>query len=863
MKTRIPTHTHSITLNIAILVAVAILLMSSIVLVRDKLLQNAQELGNALARSYAVEEETTIQTLVREVDLVSQYVAEFSVNSGDLEPIQAWLSSHFSRLMQVMADDGTTGTMLDFYAVVGGQIVAVNPWVGDQSYPYQNTDWYRQAIEAGGEVVCGEIYTDAVTGELVFTISKALNDRGDVFALDVYVQRGVFHHNSSTLPADCSYYLCDSTGKLIYSITKWDVSQEDLQRYADYMLGGIADGSLLSYDSSFDDLDGIPRGVYYQTMSNGWIVMLTIPINSILMGDQNAIVNIFAGLAIMMFLILGMATITDIFRSRQIKRADDTAHMLGDSFYAIYHVNFVDGYYERFKSSDDLEADLPPKGPYSQLLLAISSVVHPDTFHMFEEGFSLDSIRQRVDQNIPDYGGDYLRRFGEDYRWVNVRTLYDPALIPNEVILCFRDVDAEKRRDVQHTIILQEALDAAQKSTKSKTEFFSRMSHDMRTPLNAIIGCCSLAEKSCSADDREKVRDYLKKIEFAGNQLLSLINDILELSRMEAGKNNLDVWELDLKQLLCDTADIFQIRAQSEGKELSASIAFQDCIVSGDEKKISQIINNLLSNAIKYTDPGDQIRLEARQFNFQAHSKYQITVEDTGIGMSPGFLEHLFDPYSRETAFSSHSTVGTGLGMAIVKSLVQQMSGEISVESQLGKGSRFTITLPLQSLHRQAPASPQALPNSTPMDWSGRTVLLAEDNELNREILQDILQQFGMEVLCAVNGREAVEQFRHSPPFSIDIILMDMQMPVMDGCQAAEAIRQLDRADARDIPIVAVTANAFAEDIDRTTKSGMNDHISKPINRAALQEAMQRLMVEWDALRTARTDKNTDGGEPC
>lgn len=845
MKMRKLFHWYSTLLNLIMLVFVAVLLLFIIVLVRNKLLQNSQSLGNALVQSYAVEEEMTIESLLREAALIGQYVDELNTGGDNSEAIHTWLSGHFSKLIRIMGEG-----IVDFYAVVDGKIVAANPWDGDGTYQYEDTDWYQQAVAAKGALVLGAVYTDAVTGQRVFTISQALNEDGDVFAMDVYVQNEAFHNTAHSLPEDCSYYLCDSTGTLIYSVTKWDADQEALQSYADYMLAGIADGSLLSYDSSVQDMDGVTRGVYYQTMHNGWTVIMTIPIHSILMGERNAVFYIIAGLAVVLFLILSFMTIVDIFRNRKMKRADDTAHMLGDSFYAIYRVNFMEGTYETFKTYDNLQSDIPRCGPYSLLLQAICCVVRPNTFRAFEESFSLERIRTRAEQGIADYGGDYQRRFGNAYRWVNIRTLYNPELIPKEVILCFRDVDEEKRRELQHTIILQEALDAAQKSTRAKSEFFSRMSHDMRTPLNAIIGCCDLAEKNHTVDDHSKVWDYIKKIQFAGNQLLGLINDILELSRMEAGKNNLDLKELDLGHLLTDIAGLFRDQVQEQGKSLDVSIDFRNSTVMGDEKKISQIVNNLLSNAVKYSEPGDKILLEARQFDFQAHSKYQIVVEDTGIGMSASFLEHLFDPYSRETVFSSHPTVGTGLGMAIVKNLVQQMSGEISVDSTLGKGSRFTITLPLKPLRSHTPAQPRpAEALQSPFDWSRRSILVAEDNELNREIITQVLRQLGAQVLAAANGTEAVQLFSAAPPYSIDAILMDMQMPEMDGCQAAEAIRHLDRGDAKSVPIIAVTANAFAEDIDRTSKAGMNDHISKPIDSEILRQTMQKLITEWETRR--------------
>lgn len=857
MKMRKSSRWYSVILDIVILVVVAVLLLFVVVLVRTKLLQNAQSLGDALVQSYAAEEERNIEALEREVELASQYVDELSSNGGDSTAIQTWLNSHFTKLIHIMGKG-----LVDFYAVIDGQIIAANPWEGDSTYQYQDTEWYRQAIKADGEVVCGEVYVDAITGQKIFTISKALNSDGDVFAMDVYVQNAALHNMEHSLPQDCSYYLCDSNGTLLYSSTKWDADPQRLQSYVDYMLAGIQDGSLIDYDDSFQDQNGVERGLYYETMFNGWTVLMTMPMDSILMGERNTVVYLIAGVALLTFLVLAFMTIQDAFRSRRMKKADDTAHMLGDSFYAIYRVDFVEGTYETLKTYDNLQSDMPRCGAYSALLQAISAVVRPSTFQVLETSFSLESIRQRVAQNIADYGGDYQRRFGNTYRWVNIRTLYDPNLTKNEVILCFRDVDVEKRQELQHMIILQEALDAAQKSTQAQSDFFSRMSHDLRTPLNAIIGYCNLAEKLQENKDKSKVWDYFKKIEFAGDQMLSLINDILELSRMEAGKHSLDQKELDLEKLLTDIAGLFRDRAQAEGKTMQVSIDFQDSTVMGDEKQISQIVNNLLSNAVKYSDPGDTIRLEAREFDFQEHSKYQIVVEDTGIGMSPEFLKHLFDPYARETAFSSRPTTGTGLGMAIVKSLVQQMNGEISVDSNLGKGSRFVVTLPLETVHREketVQSGPEEQEHA--FDWSGRKILVAEDNELNREIISELLGQLGAQVETAVNGVEAVQIFQNSPLNSMDAILMDMQMPELDGCEAASAIRSLSRADASEVPIIAVTANAFAEDIDRTTKAGMNDHVSKPINIAMLSQTMQRLIEEREARQNAGPEGTEDGGK--
>lgn len=830
-------------LNGLLLLFVALLLVAAIFLVRTKLLQNAQDLGMALVHSYAVEEEMNISSLETSLNLTSHCIDEVLEQGGDSAAIQNWVKEYLTKITATIGED-----LVDLYAVIDGEILAVNPWDGDTIYPYQQTDWYQRAVQAGGTAVRGEAYLDAITGEKVFTISKGLAREGDVLAMDVHIQNKSMHNTAQALPDNCSYFLLDASGQLIYSSTKWDIQPSTLQSYIDYVRVGIEDGSLLAYDAFVQDLEGVSRGVYYQTMRNGWTVILTIPTMHILMGDQNTLIYILAVVALVLFLMLAYITIREALRSRSMKKADDTAHMLGDSFYAIYRVYLRDGSYEGIKIYEDLQGKVPKKGSYGQLIETMRTLVKPSTYRAFEESFSLENIQKRIRQGVEDYGGNYQRLFGDKYRWVNIRTLYDQEVDPNVVILCFRNVDEEKRREMQTILLLQDALEAAQRSTKAKSEFFSGMSHDMRTPLNAIIGCCDLAQKSHEAGNAAKAEEYLKKIYFAANQLLELINDILEMSKMEAGKQNLDLREINLEEILQKTADLFRDKILEDGKTLEVLLDIRDTRVLGDERKLIQILNNLLSNAVKYSNKGASIRLMARQFAVQPHSKYQIVVEDTGIGMSPEFLERLFDPYSRETTFTARATVGTGLGMSIVKSLVQQLNGEISVDSKLGEGSRFTVTIPMEPVerHSQATASTLSEGLGTVFDWSKRTVLVAEDNEINLEIASALIEQLGAHVLTAKNGQEAVQAFEASAPFAIDAILMDMRMPVMDGCQAASAIRALNRTDASTVPIVAATANVLAEDIAQTTQAGMNDHISKPIQAALLQKTLQALIAQRD-----------------
>lgn len=824
-------------LNILLLAVVAGLLVLSIVLVRIKLLQNTHQLGMALAQSYAVEETLTRNTLQDTALIAGQYIDEISSGGGTPEQIQHWMQSYFNKLTAIV------GTALaDPYVVIDGQLIGATPWEGDADYDYGATQWYQLALQEHGMPVFSDVYTDAVTGQLVITLSMELAQPGDVLAMDIYIQNNERHNTLQTLPEGYSYYLCDDNGALLYAVSSWSTDGQSLQNVASYLVRCIQDGSLESYDAFFRDPSNELRGAYYAVMDNGWMVIVTIPIQSVLMGDENIALYVMAGVALLLFTLLAALTVRDAMRWRRIKRADDTAHMLGDSFYAIFRINFRRGSYEAIKCAPDLVERLPPREDYPALLQLLCEHVKPETRQTFAESFSLESIRSRVDAKLADYGGDFQRQFGEVYHWVNVRTLYAPTLVPDEVILCFRDVDAEKNQQLQHMQVLQDALDIARHSTQAQSQFFSNMSHDMRTPLNAILGYCPLVRKSIADGNRDKAADELGKIEFAGRQLLTLINDILEFSRLEAGKVSMDRKEFDLAQLVQSIADLFRVHAQEADKTLEVTLDLRDSLVVGDANLLTQILNNLLSNAFKYSDAGASVHLTVTQLDFQQHSQYRFVIEDTGIGMSQDFLSHLFEPYSRETSFTAHSTVGTGLGMTIVQGLVRQMSGDIQVESTLGQGTRFTITLPLQRSDQKAPPAPVIAPDE-PFSWQGVRVLVAEDNAMNRELLTELLQMSGAQVLQAINGADAVHTFLHEPPGSIDVILMDMRMPVMDGCQATRILRELLRDDARQVPIVAVTANAFAEDMERTVQAGMNDHVAKPIDFAQLTQVVQRLLA--------------------
>ena len=315
-----------------------------------------------------------------------------------------------------------------------------------------------------------------------------------------------------------------------------------------------------------------------------------------------------------------------------------------------------------------------------------------------------------------------------------------------------------------------------------------------------------------SSDDREKVLSYMDKITYSSTQLLNLVNDILDMSRMEEGKVILNNGVFNIEECISSCAAPFVAQAMTEHKTFLVEFDIRNTNVVGDSSRLGQILNNLLSNAFKYSREGATINIMTRQIGNKEHSQYQIVVSDTGMGMSAEFLEHIFEPYARETRFSSRSITGTGLGMAIVKNIVTQMSGQIQVTSELGRGTTFTVNIPF-ILAEEEEQKPLSLEETALFSFEGKRLLVAEDNMINMEIVTEMLSAAGAEIDQAWNGREAVEMFSASPLNGYDLILMDMQMPVMDGCAAAKAIRAMERADAATVPIIAVTANAFSEDI--------------------------------------------------
>ena len=397
--------------------------------------------------------------------------------------------------------------------------------------------------------------------------------------------------------------------------------------------------------------------------------------------------------------------------------------------------------------------------------------------------------------------------------------------------------------------IATEALQTAENANKAKTDFLSNMSHDIRTPMNAIIGIISLIRHN--AGDKEKVIEYADKIAISSQHLLGIINDVLDMSKIEAGKTVFKYSDFSILDAIEELNTIFH--SQANEKNQSFIITKENLKhewVNGDKVHLMQIFSNLLSNAIKYTQEGGVIQFiaEESETNSSTYGKYHFIVSDNGMGMSADFKETIFDAFTRAESSVTNKIQGTGLGMAITKNLVESMGGTIEVESEPNRGSSFEVILNLKIVENRVVSSTEQIEmHETDSDiLDGMRFLCAEDNELNAEILMELLKLEGAECTICENGKRILEAFEQSVPGEYDMILMDVQMPVMNGYEATKAIRRSSHEQAKTIPIIAMTANAFSEDMQHTLAAGMNAHISKPVDMKLLKKTIRNIKLGGD-----------------
>ena len=392
--------------------------------------------------------------------------------------------------------------------------------------------------------------------------------------------------------------------------------------------------------------------------------------------------------------------------------------------------------------------------------------------------------------------------------------------------------------------ITTEALQTAENANKAKTDFLSNMSHDIRTPMNAIIGMTSLIRHD--AGNKAKVIEYADKIDISSQHLLGIINDVLDMSKIEAGKTVFKYTDFSILDFITELNTIFH--SQIDEKNQTLTIIKENIRhewVNGDQVHLMQIFSNLVSNAVKYTQEGGKIQflVEECETKSSVYAKYRFLVSDNGMGMSADFKDTIFDAFTRAESSMTNKIQGTGLGMAITKNLVEAMGGTIDVESELGQGSCFEVLIDLRIAEDRFVSSAEQAEKDEPAGnvLKGMRFLCAEDNELNAEILMELLKIEGAECTICENGKRVLEAFEQSAPGDYDMILMDVQMPVMNGYEATKAIRRSSHELAKTIPIIAMTANAFSEDIQHSLAAGMNAHVSKPVEMKVLEKTIRNI----------------------
>ena len=415
------------------------------------------------------------------------------------------------------------------------------------------------------------------------------------------------------------------------------------------------------------------------------------------------------------------------------------------------------------------------------------------------------------------------------------------------VLLANRDFTEEKKRELEQEEALRQEKIKAEKANEAKSIFLFNMSHDIRTPINAIVGYSQLMKKELT---NPKLVHYQEMIEQSSKLLLSIINNVLDMARVESGKMELDENYNVVGNILQVVCDAFEGEATRKNIEITRNISVKHKHVMVDATKMQEILSNLISNAIKYTPEDGHVSIDIQELECEreGYVLFQTKVSDTGIGMSEDFLPSLFELFARERNTTISKIPGTGLGMAIVKNFVDLMDGSIEVESELGEGSTFTITIPHKIADKDYTNRNIESSNVSDIDFKGKRILLAEDNKLNAEITTTILSEMGFEVKAVEDGILCVNEIQHQPANTYDLILMDIQMPNMDGYKATHCIRRLLQPEKANIPIIAMSANAFEEDKKKAFDVKMNDYITKPIDFQKMEEVLKNILCKKDPL---------------
>lgn len=573
----------------------------------------------------------------------------------------------------------------------------------------------------------------------------------------------------------------------------------------------------------------------------------------------------------MPYLCIGIALATlqtylfNVNFEKERERSTSKIHSLTRLFISSYYLNMQTGRREFLSNEEEkIESYLTgdfyksvPEKYEDAIHMYADAYVHKDDKKMYCAMCEREYMRNHLNPNNQFYFFNYRQVVNGIEKWYRMHVIaasFTPEEEVSHVVMAVMDVDKQVKTEITQKEAIENALVQAEKANKAKSDFLSNMSHDIRTPMNAIISFTNLAQTHIS--NQEQVKSYLEKINSASGHLLSLINDILDMSRIESGKIQIVEDEVSLVDVVHDVQNMIQPMAEENKQQFIINSKVTNNFIYADKLRMNQVLINLLDNAVKFTPEGGSISLDIHQEMGapDGYGIYIFKVRDTGIGIAPDFLNKVFQAFEREKPSSLSGIQGTGLGLSITKSIVEMMGGKISVSSEAGQGTEFVVKVVflLQDVEENAMTGyeietlrkKEELARQKEMKelFTGKRILLVEDNDLNREIATMLLSDAGFVIRKAVNGQEAVEIISRSQPGEYELVLMDIQMPIMDGYEATKQIRHLPNRILANVQIVAMTANAFEEEKRKALASGMNGHIAKPIDVAVLFETIKQII---------------------
>lgn len=973
--------------NIVVLCAFILVIVLCTVILRRTLWDNTNQMGLTLVENYTSSEESTMRSCESILTLSVGYVEDREKSGITIEELREGLYPFMNGLTEMYGSGNIRIYGKAFHAT---EMISNDPRMekltGDE---ITDREFYKSALAAEGQITLSPTYVDEVTGIPIVTMCKVIPDTGSFLAIDITPACFDLENENLVLPADSSYYLVDGKKTLLYYNSCWDYQRDEFQVLVNSY---IEDADCNMERHVLEDVtpsDGIVRNVYFYHLDNGWTGILTIPRDGILSGADTflyiCVLLILLGVAVFLFQLLreyrnqkaNQALLDENDRMAEQTRIYSNA--MDSTTRACRSICYVDVKHEtseRVYPRDETSSHWEDYHAQMEKLFQ-RGIVAGEHYEQLKEFLHLNHIRQELaDKDHIELQFKMKRQDGDDYEWcsVVVTSAEEENGELTAITITVRNIDDVIRREEEQRDMLAHAVERAEAANHAKSDFLSRMSHDIRTPMNAILGMTSVA--AMHIDDKERVLDALSKITVSGKHLLGLINEVLDMSRIESGKVSLTENAFNLSDTIESLLTVFRSQMDEKGLALDAGVvqlAHEN--VLGDEQHLQQIFMNIMGNAVKFTPTGGKIsiQIEEKTSHISGFGCYEFIFEDTGIGMEKEYVDKIFEPFSRAADSRIDKIEGTGLGMSIAVNIARMMNGDIKVESEPGKGSKFTVivylklddmtesdlavysglsilvvddeetacestcemlrslgmnaeyvlngdaavqrlagadgskfavvildwkmpgkdgvettkeirqtvgdavSIVIQSAYDWADIESEALAAGVnsfigkPLfrsrlmrvlkdtlgqdqeeeevsaldkfrqkDFSGRRVLLVEDNEINIEVAKELLSIVGIQVETAMNGKLAVEAVTEKEPGYYDLIFMDIQMPVMNGYEAAKAIRASEREDLKKIPIVAMTADAFADDIRRSEEAGMNAHVSKPVDIEMLEDALKK-----------------------